>query len=180
MVVKADAGGLRAHVGVTSTECSSSTVPMTHFLTTGRPDQPIAAVSATAHADSQALRQPTVTAGHIAVELGNGSHEIRRAMERNHTLASELLGLDRSKDRHVIATAAAAANDGRAEVIALGVVLGDIEEATGVHTWRNPSETMRRYFAFLAANGYTLTNVEQIAAGVKQRKPRAARSSAAA
>jgi ParB family chromosome partitioning protein len=123
---------------------------------------------------------PKGTAIYLAVELGNGIHEIRRGMERNHALACELLGLDRSKDRNAIATAAAAANDGRAQVIALGVVLGDIEEATGVHTWRNPSETMRRYFAFLAANGYTLTDVEQLAGGVKkQRKARAARSAAA-
>ena len=44
----------------------------------------------------------------------------------------------------------------------------------------NGSETMRRYFAFLAANGYTLTDVEQIAGGVKkQRKARSARSAAA-
>jgi len=124
---------------------------------------------------------PKGTASYIAVELGNGIHEIRRGMERSHALASELLGLDRAKDRHAIATAVAAASDGRAQVIALGVVLGDIEESTDVHTWRDPSETIRRYFAFLAANGYTLSEVEQLAGGVKKaRKPRAARNVAAA
>jgi ParB family transcriptional regulator, chromosome partitioning protein len=124
---------------------------------------------------------PKGSATYIAVEIGTGIHELRRGMERGHQTAAELLGLDRSKDRHAIAAAAAAATDGRAQVIALAVVLGDIEESTDVHTWRNPSDTVRRYFAFLAANGYTLSDVEQLAGGVKKpRKPRSTRNADAA
>jgi ParB family chromosome partitioning protein len=88
-------------------------------------------------------------------------------MERNHHTATELLGLTRSPgDRDVIAAATAAATDARALVIALGVVLGDIEESTSTHTWRNPSDTIRRYLAFLADNGYTLSDIEKTAAGI--------------
>lgn len=115
---------------------------------------------------------PKGTAGYIAVEIGHGIHELRRGMERGHHTSAALLGLDRAKDRHPIATAASAASDARAQVIALGVVLGDIEESTDVHTWRNPSDTVRRYFAFLAANEYTISEVEQIAAGTAKKRRR--------
>jgi hypothetical protein len=61
--------------------------------------------------------------------------------------------------------------DTRVQVITMGMVLGAVEDATDIHTWRNPTDTVKRYFAFLAANGYTLCEVEQIAAGT-HKKPR--------
>jgi hypothetical protein len=50
------------------------------------------------------------------------------------------------------------------------MVLAAHEAATGIHTWRNPTDDVRRYFAFLAANGYTLSEVEQLAR-VAPRRP---------
>jgi ParB family chromosome partitioning protein len=118
---------------------------------------------------------PNGAAAYLAGELARGIWELRRAMERSHQLAATLLGLDHSKgQRDVIATASAVATDARAVVIALAVVLGDIEESTGPHTWRNPSDTIRRYFGFLAENCYALSDVEQLAAGRPRRKRRSA------
>jgi ParB family transcriptional regulator, chromosome partitioning protein len=74
----------------------------------------------------------------------------------------------------VIAAATVGATDARAVVIGLAIVLGDIEESTGPHTWPNPSDTVRRYFGFLAENGYALSDVEQLAAGGPRRKRRRA------
>lgn len=108
---------------------------------------------------------PKGSASYVAVELALGSHPIRRALERAHQLAATLLGVDDSHARQAISAQASTAADARAQVITLGLVLGAIEESTDVHTWREPSEVITRYFAFLAANGYALSEVEQIAAG---------------
>ncbi|HEY3630588.1 MAG TPA: ParB/RepB/Spo0J family partition protein [Jatrophihabitantaceae bacterium] len=118
---------------------------------------------------------PKGSATYVAGELGRGIHEIRRGMERSHHLAAELLGLDPAKGRDVIAASAADATDARAQVLALAVVLGDIEEATSTDTWRHSSDTVRRYFAFLVANGYELADVEKLAAGQAKRRRSAAR-----
>jgi len=66
---------------------------------------------------------------------------------------------------------AAKAGEGRAQVIALGFVLAAYEAATGKHTWRANDPDMGRYFAFLADNGYELSDVEQltVAPPVKRR-----------
>jgi ParB family chromosome partitioning protein len=118
---------------------------------------------------------PKGPAAYLAGELARGLWELRRGMERGHQLAATLLGLDQRKgQREVIATAAVGAADARAVVIALAVVLGDIEESTATHTWRDPSDTVRRYFGFLAENGYALSDVEQLAAGGPRRKRRRA------
>jgi ParB family chromosome partitioning protein len=117
---------------------------------------------------------PKGAAGYLAGELARGLWELRRGMERGHQLAATLMGLDGKGQRDVIATATAGATDARAVVIALGVVLGDIEESTGTHTWRNADDTVRRYLAFLAQNGYALSDVEQLAANGPRRKRRRA------
>jgi ParB family transcriptional regulator, chromosome partitioning protein len=85
---------------------------------------------------------PKGCAAYLAGELSRGPWELRRGMEHSHQLAATLLGLDHRKgQRDVIATATAGATDARAIVIALAIVLGDIEESTGTYTWRNPSDT---------------------------------------
>jgi hypothetical protein len=58
------------------------------------------------------------------------------------------------------------ANPGRADLITLVVVLGAIEDSTGTHTWRNPGGIAGAYFKALATWGYTLSDVEKIAAGI--------------
>jgi ParB family chromosome partitioning protein len=118
---------------------------------------------------------PKGSAVYVAGELGRGIHEIRRGMERSHRLAAELVGLDPAQGRDVLAGSAADATDARAQVIALAVVLGDIEEATSTDTWRHSSDTVRRYFAFLVANGYELADVEKLAAGQPKRRRTASR-----
>jgi ParB family chromosome partitioning protein len=114
---------------------------------------------------------PKGAAGYVATELALGSHPIRRAMERAHDLAATLLGGDASHPRQAITNLCASATDARAQVIALAMVLGAVEDSTDVHTWRNPTDVIKRYFTFLAANGYSLCEVEQIAAGT-HKKPR--------
>ena len=114
---------------------------------------------------------PKGAAGYVATELALGSHPIRRAMERAHDLAATLLGGDASHPRQAITNMCASATDARAQVIALAMVLGAVEDSTDVRTWRNPTDVIKRYFTLLAANGYTLCEVEQIAAGT-YKKPR--------
>lgn len=111
---------------------------------------------------------PKGTATYLAGELARGSHELRRGMERGHQLAAKLLGLNPDGGRADIAKAVDTATDARAQVIALGVVLGDVEAATGPDTWRHSTDAIRRYFAFLAVNGYVASDVEQLAAGTKK------------
>ncbi len=75
------------------------------------------------------------------------------------------------KDRDAVIAMAAKAGEGRAQVITLGFVLAAYEAATGKHTWRANDPNMDRYFAFLADNGYELSDVEQLAVAtpVKRR-----------
>jgi hypothetical protein len=53
----------------------------------------------------------------------------------------------------------------RMRVMKLTMVLGAVEETTDVRAWRNPSDTVKRSFAFLSLNGYVLSEVKQVAAG---------------
>jgi hypothetical protein len=85
-------------------------------------------------------------------------------------LAATPLGTDDRQSRQSVGALAAQASAQRAQVIALGVVLGAIEAATGVHSRRDPREATQRNFAFLAACGYVLSDVEKLAAGTA--KPR--------
>jgi len=109
---------------------------------------------------------PKSTATFIAACLANGDHALRKAMEQGHPLAGELLGLAKDtgtrRARVAVPTMIGAASEPRAQVIALGLVLAAHENATGVHTWRRKSDSDGRYFAFLAANGYTLSEVENL------------------
>src|SRR5262249_8004983 len=109
---------------------------------------------------------------YLAGELGRGIWEARRGKERSHQLAATLLRLDHDNSQRDVIPAAA--TDARAVVIALAVGLGDIEETTGTHTWRNTSDTLHRYFAFLAENGYALSDVEQLVAGGPRMRRRIA------
>ncbi|WP_460467428.1 ParB/RepB/Spo0J family partition protein [Calidifontibacter terrae] len=64
------------------------------------------------------------------------------------------------------------ATEGRATVLALGYVLAAAEAGTGTHSWRDVGRDTARYLRFLAANGYTLSPVEERAAGIKKRTTR--------
>lgn len=54
------------------------------------------------------------------------------------------------------------ANDARAQVVALALVLGAYEDHTGVQTWRHPGPAARRYLAALVEWGYEPSEVEEI------------------
>src|SRR6476660_3815674 len=97
-------------------------------------------------------------------------------------VAAELLGIDRA----AVATAVSelpAGSDNRALVIALALVLGSLEARSGKDAWRNPapvrddpgdhrtyygySVTSGDYLRFLAANGHTLAEVEEVVTGTR-------------
>ncbi|GAB3683020.1 hypothetical protein GCM10025868_47210 [Angustibacter aerolatus] len=59
----------------------------------------------------------------------------------------------------------AAVTDARAQVLTLAQVLAAYEAATDVSSWRQVSDGTRRYLEFIAANGYTLAEVERRACG---------------
>ena len=95
--------------------------------------------------------------------------------------AAELLGIDAAAI-HKAVSDLPAGSDNRALVIALALVLGSLESRTGKDAWRNPapvrepgddriyygrSVTCGDYLRFLAANGYTLSAVEEVVTGTR-------------
>jgi ParB family chromosome partitioning protein len=105
-----------------------------------------------------------------AGELARGGWEIRKAMEQGSRTLEQLLGVSRAS-REAIATNV---TDGRAQVIALAVVLAGLEDSLSRDSWRNPSDTARRYFAFLIAHGYQASDVELLIATPAKKARRAA------
>jgi ParB family chromosome partitioning protein len=67
--------------------------------------------------------------------------------------------------RDAITAAIEAASDGRAQVIALALVLGAFEEHTTTETWRTPKDCDQRYLAALTRWGYQLSDVENLILG---------------
>ncbi|WP_457255970.1 ParB/RepB/Spo0J family partition protein [Pedococcus sp. P5_B7] len=63
------------------------------------------------------------------------------------------------------------ATDGRAQVIALGRLLASLEKGTDRQSWRRVLPATADYLAFIAANGYDLSDVEKRAAGLSKPKP---------
>ena len=96
----------------------------------------------------------------ITTALTTDSFTVRKAMEKSVPLAADLLGLG---SREAVEQAAAAATDARALLISLVVVLAAYEDGTRVDTWRSPMSADRRYFGWLADNGYPLSEVEALA-----------------
>ena len=93
------------------------------------------------------------------------------------TLAAELLGVpDEASVRSATANLGAS-GDNRAQVITLALVLGALEARTPKDAWRNAntslganghwsrSVTSAEYAEFLKANGYTLSQIEQVSTG---------------
>ena len=63
------------------------------------------------------------------------------------------------------------ATDGRAQVIALCRLLASLEKGTDRQSWRRVMPATADYLAFVAANGYDLSDVETRAAGLSKPKP---------
>jgi ParB family chromosome partitioning protein len=106
-----------------------------------------------------------------------GSPALQAALEKDHPLATELLGLGEKEGRsryqrsvsHPIADAAATATRARAEMLSLIMLLAAIEDTTDRRrTWETPTREQRDYFAQLAAWGYPLEAVEQLVLGDSQ------------
>ncbi len=115
---------------------------------------------------------PKDAATWTAITLADGSHDIRRAMEDQHSLARDLLGLGDSEGQrwyrgggrpHPIAAAAATATPGRAAMLSLAVLLAGLEAGTSKNTWRNPTADNLAYLIALQGWGYELSEVEQVA-----------------
>ncbi len=79
-----------------------------------------------------------------------------------HELACELLGFD-GKD--ALATAMNHAADTRAQVIALGLILGAFEDFMTTDTWRNPTPQDRDYLTRLTGWGYEPSDIERTVLG---------------
>ncbi|WP_434318984.1 ParB/RepB/Spo0J family partition protein [Leifsonia sp. P73] len=99
----------------------------------------------------------------IAKGLTIHRQSISTAAREGNEHAHRLLGLEPSgyfeNDKLV---ALLEQNPGKAQHVALAVVLGACESVTSKQTWRYPSSTNRDYFTQLAAWGYGLSDVEQI------------------
>jgi ParB family transcriptional regulator, chromosome partitioning protein len=109
---------------------------------------------------------PKDAATYIAAEIASGSHHLRRALERSHPLGRDILGHNTSgqgwRSGEDITRTVEQANPARAQMIALGLILTAHEDATGVHSWRNPDRATRRYLRYLVANGYSPADVERL------------------
>jgi ParB family chromosome partitioning protein len=110
---------------------------------------------------------PKDAARFIATTLAGGSHDVRRAMESNHPLACELLGLGKAPAPYTgasnpIDAAVETAKPARLTMITLGLLLAALEGGTSRNSWRSPSGETKRYFTVLQAWGYPLAPVEQL------------------
>jgi ParB family chromosome partitioning protein len=96
-----------------------------------------------------------------------------------HAMARELLGPPKDpKSRRAapgVHAAIVKASAARAQVIALALVLGAYEDATGVHCWRNPTPETAGYLEALVGWGYQLSDIEQeLVASARSRQAAAA------
>jgi ParB family transcriptional regulator, chromosome partitioning protein len=86
-------------------------------------------------------------------------------------IAAELLGVSDTNALRKQATGLGANGDARAQVITLALVLGALESRTPKDAWRNPGSGWlnlikgSEYLQFLAAQGYTLSPVEDVVTG---------------
>jgi ParB family transcriptional regulator, chromosome partitioning protein len=112
--------------------------------------------------------------------LAHGDPQLTAVMSSysgSHALARDLLGIaksDRTGGLHTneVLAAITTATDGRAQVIALAIVIGAYESATDVMTWRNPNTRpwAQRYFALLKDLGYGLSDVEELVLAGKEAR----------
>ena len=121
-----------------------------------------------------ARRTPPKDAAHwIVAVLADGNHDIRRAMEDQHSLARDLLGLADTEGEHrwyrgcgrphPISAAAQTATPARASMLTLALLLAAFEDGATKNTWRDPSPESAGYLSALATWGYELAEVEQLA-----------------
>jgi ParB family chromosome partitioning protein len=103
------------------------------------------------------------------ITLAEGSHAVRKAMESDHELAIDLLGMPKldvpayyRRTAHPITAAAEHANAARSTTMLVGLVIAALDKSTGTHTWRNPSKVDKSYLGQLAKWGYPLSDIERM------------------
>lgn len=82
-------------------------------------------------------------------------------------LAPELLGLADDETPQMAVAKLPATGDGRAQVILLAMVLATTEARTAKDAWRAPQDATKTYLRFLEANGYPLSDIEQVIVGMR-------------
>jgi ParB family chromosome partitioning protein len=120
-------------------------------------------------------RRPKPPAGalaYILAAVASCTGDLLRAMTPGgnvrHEMARDLLGLPAgdgsawSRPPEVLEALQHAPTQLRAQQIALILVLGAHEAATGVHTWKQGSQDAAAYFQALAGWGYELSDIEQL------------------
>lgn len=119
------------------------------------------------------LARPKVPDGALQFTLeafACGDNNLQQAMQARsdgrHVMARQLLGLPQGDGSSwsrppEVYTAMVAASPARAQVIALAIVLGACEAATGVHSWRSPGTDTAGYLEALARWGYGLSDIER-------------------
>ena len=116
----------------------------------------------------RARTAPKGTAVYLATELAARDLAAGLTNAKAVTLTYELLELERGPlTRNDLQIDAENSSDARAQVVALAIVIACAESRADEHSWRNVWPQTRRYLEFLAANGYTLSDVEKLAAGQK-------------
>lgn len=120
---------------------------------------------------------PKTGAAFVAGQLAWGAWELTKALSDSQKLGHELLGLTPptaaasasarplQRDR-AVAEHLADATEARATLVALVLVLAAIEENAAPDGWRYPSKAVGRYLLWLQDNGYELSPVECLAAGL--------------
>ena len=128
---------------------------------------------------------PAGAAAFIAHAVVTGDHAVRRAFEQTHPLAVDLFGIDgaaRTGDgedekrvtypgytrREDLTTLLDGASDKRLTVVTLAVVMAAYEAALDRHSWRRENGcSEKHYLRYLDTLGYTLCDVERLAAGLQ-------------
>lgn len=91
----------------------------------------------------------------------SGDHCLRKALEGGHALATELLGL--STGPGSVAEAAARSTPSRANLIMAVLAMAAVENSTDRrHTWEDPTDLQRKYFAQIQKWGYEPAPVETL------------------
>ncbi|WP_158889039.1 hypothetical protein [Amycolatopsis anabasis] len=102
----------------------------------------------------------------LAVQKAKGSHELRRAMERNHKLAHELLklpepGYGQPSQLPDEITTASAASASKAVIYDVFLTLCAMETDLTRDAWRKPWEFEKEYMSAIIDWGYDASDVER-------------------
>jgi ParB family chromosome partitioning protein len=101
--------------------------------------------------------------GTLRYAVGEVLAEPARVGDASDDQLAEFVGVEASSGygRQVGRDHLAKVSDARLPLGLLVQVAADIEQAMGVHTWRQPSPRAARWLTFLASGGYGLSDIEQ-------------------